>query len=284
MSEYTTHTAGAKRLERPANGRVLAGVAAGLGRYFDLSPAFFRLGFIVLTLLGGSGVLVYLAALLIIPEEGKQQSIAGEALAGRRERPWPVIGLGLAGVALAVLISRTTFWPAAGIGWVLVLIAGLVILWTYDASKGDIRSRRLVRAVLVCCTLALVAFVVLIASAFAWLHLSLGAGVGNRDETPATITQLHSSYHLGVGDLRLDLSQLPPVTRETHVKTRVDIGKLRVVVPAAASVAVEAHATFGDVRVFQQHDSGHNASVQSGNGLLVIDASVGAGKVDVTRR
>src|SRR3954471_21997097 len=103
MSEYTTQPIATKRLERPPSGRILAGVSAGLGRYFDLSPAFFRLGFIVLPLLGGSGVLVYLAALLIVPEEGKEQSIAGEALASRRDRPWPVVGLGLAGVALAIL-------------------------------------------------------------------------------------------------------------------------------------------------------------------------------------
>jgi Putative stress-responsive transcriptional regulator len=78
------------------SGRIVAGVAAGLGRYFGLNPAFFRLGFIVLTLLGGSGVLVYLAALLIMPEEGKEQSIAGDALAQRREHPWQIVGLGLA--------------------------------------------------------------------------------------------------------------------------------------------------------------------------------------------
>src|SRR5215471_7574638 len=102
MSEHTTHTESIKRLERSSD-RLLAGVAGGLGRYFDLNPTFFRVGFVVLTLLGGAGVLVYLAAVLVIPEEGKEDSIAAEVLRQRRERPWPVVGFGLAAVALLVL-------------------------------------------------------------------------------------------------------------------------------------------------------------------------------------
>jgi phage shock protein PspC (stress-responsive transcriptional regulator) len=283
MSEYTTEPIATKRLERPASGRIFSGVAAGLGRYFDLSPAFFRLGFIVLTLLGGSGVLLYLAALLIIPDEGKQQSIAAEAFEQRRDKPWQVVGLGLAGVALAVLISRAAFWPAAGIGWVLILLAGLAILWMYDAKRGDRRSRILVRALVVLFLLALSAFVAVVVAAFAWLNVSPGAGVGNRSETPTTFAALHSSYHLGIGKLDLDLSQLPTITQTTPVHARVDIGNLRIVVPAHAAVTVDAHAKVGDVRVFQQHQSGHNASVQTGSGLLVITARVGAGKIEVVR-
>src|ERR671931_672602 len=97
MSEHTTHPQGIKRLERSRSHRMVAGVAGGLGEYFDLNPAFFRLGFVVLTLLGGAGILVYLAALLVMPDEGKETSIAEAAIAGRRERPWPFIRLALAG-------------------------------------------------------------------------------------------------------------------------------------------------------------------------------------------
>lgn len=283
MSEYTTEPIATKRLERPASGRILGGVAAGLGRYFDLSPMFFRLGFIVLTLLGGSGVLLYLAGLLIIPEEGKEQSIAGEALEGRRDHPWRLVGLALAGIAICVLITRAAFWPAAGAGWVLILIAGLVILWTADARKGDRRLRRLITALVVIASLILATMVAVLVTALAWFHVSPGAGIGNRYETPTSVTQLHSSYHLGIGKLRLDLSQLPPVTQETHVKARVDVGHLQIVVPSAAAVTVNAHAKVGDVYVFQHHESGHNADVKAGFGKLVIDASVGAGKVDVVR-
>ena len=43
MSEHTTHTPQIKRLERTSSDRMVAGVSGGLGRYFDLNPAVFRL-------------------------------------------------------------------------------------------------------------------------------------------------------------------------------------------------------------------------------------------------
>src|SRR5689334_8396935 len=95
MSDYTAEPSVVKRLERPKDGRMLAGVCGGLARYFGIHPAFYRVGFVVLTLLGGSGILVYLAAYLVMPEEGKQDSIAAEALRDRGQRPWPIIGLSL---------------------------------------------------------------------------------------------------------------------------------------------------------------------------------------------
>src|SRR5262249_53734457 len=129
MSEHITHTPQVKRLERTPDDKIVAGVAGGLGRYFDLSPTVFRLGIVVLTLLGGAGILVYLAAVLVIPQEGAEQSIAERVLAERRDRPWPLVGLGMVAVAIAVLLSRADVWPAAGAGWVFVLLAGLAILW-----------------------------------------------------------------------------------------------------------------------------------------------------------
>ena len=95
MTQPLTHTPQVKRLERSSSSRVVAGVSGGLGRYFDINPAVFRLGFVVLTLLGGAGILVYLAAVLVIPDEGREQLDRGRrarraprpALAPRRARP-----------------------------------------------------------------------------------------------------------------------------------------------------------------------------------------------------
>lgn len=283
MSEYPTQPIATKRLERPASGRLLGGVSAGLGRYFDLSPAFFRLGFVVLTLLGGSGVLLYLAALLIIPDENKESSIAAEALETRRERPGRIVALGLVAIAIFVLISHAAFWPAAGAGWVLILVAGLVILWLYDARSGDSRSRKLVKWLIGLVAVCIVGTVAVLVTALAWFHVSPGAGIGDRWETPTTFTALQPSYHLGVGKLNLDLSQLPPITQETDIKARVDVGRLRITVGPTTPVVVHAHAKVGKVTVFRQTDSGRNATLDSGTGELVIDATVGAGRIDVER-
>src|ERR1700755_3265007 len=106
MSEYTTPTPMVKRLERSSDAKILAGVAGGLGRYFDLAPAVFRLGFVVLTLLGGAGILVYTPAVLVIPKEGEDASIAEDILRKRRDHPARVVGLGLVAVAILALLAR----------------------------------------------------------------------------------------------------------------------------------------------------------------------------------
>jgi phage shock protein PspC (stress-responsive transcriptional regulator) len=66
---------------------MVAGVSSGLARYFDIHPAVYRVGFVVLTLLGGAGLLLYLAAVLVIPNEGEEDSFATRALRQRRDRP-----------------------------------------------------------------------------------------------------------------------------------------------------------------------------------------------------
>src|SRR6188508_1498550 len=139
MSEHTTHTTELpeiRRLERSRSDRMIAGVSGGLARYFEIHPAVFRVGFVVLTLLGGAGLLIYAAAALVIPDEGKQDSVATAALRDRRDRPWPLIGLGLLAVAGAILLSRATMWPD-GDAWWLFLIAGAVILWLTRHPKAE---------------------------------------------------------------------------------------------------------------------------------------------------
>jgi phage shock protein PspC (stress-responsive transcriptional regulator) len=59
-----------KRLYRSKNERMLGGVCAGLGEHFDIDPAVIRLVWAVITVLSiGTGVLVYVIAWILIPEE-----------------------------------------------------------------------------------------------------------------------------------------------------------------------------------------------------------------------
>jgi phage shock protein PspC (stress-responsive transcriptional regulator) len=279
--ETTANISSIKRLERPASGRVLAGVCAGLGRYFNLSPAFYRLGFVVLTLLGGAGILVYVAAALVIPEEGKNQSVVAEALAGRRERPWPMIGIALVGAALAVLLARATIWPVAGVGWVLVLLIGLGVLW---ASRGTPRGRRILLAGLVSTVSMLALAFAAVAVAFSWFDVSLSDGVGSRVYQPANAASLRPAYEVGVGELKLDLTNIGAVSQITHVRAKVGVGELRIIVPPRLPVTVNGHAKVGDLAILDRDHGGQDVTLSTGDhALLVIDASVGAGQVRVTR-
>jgi phage shock protein PspC (stress-responsive transcriptional regulator) len=68
---------GHKVLIRPREGRMIAGVCAGIGDYFGVDPNIVRVVFAALTLFGiGAGALVYLIAWAVLPEEGEKSSIA----------------------------------------------------------------------------------------------------------------------------------------------------------------------------------------------------------------
>jgi phage shock protein PspC (stress-responsive transcriptional regulator) len=69
-------------LRRSARTRMLGGVCAGIADYLSVDVTLVRVAFAVLTLLGGAGIPAYLAGLLLIPEEGTDQSIAGSLLNG----------------------------------------------------------------------------------------------------------------------------------------------------------------------------------------------------------
>ena len=75
---------GTKRLYRIRDGRLVAGVCAGLAAYFGIDPTLVRLAFVVLTVFGGFGVLLYLGAWLVIPEETDGASIAESFVNKRR--------------------------------------------------------------------------------------------------------------------------------------------------------------------------------------------------------
>lgn len=75
-----TETTGPAGLYRPAHGRLLAGVAAGLADYLDVDVALVRLGFVVLAVVGGLGIPLYLAGWLLLPDEGATTTVATDLL------------------------------------------------------------------------------------------------------------------------------------------------------------------------------------------------------------
>jgi phage shock protein PspC (stress-responsive transcriptional regulator) len=71
-------------LRRPSEGRMVAGVAAGIAECFDLDPTVVRIGFVALCLLGGLAVPLYLAGWLLMPAEGAELSVGEDVLAQAR--------------------------------------------------------------------------------------------------------------------------------------------------------------------------------------------------------
>lgn len=77
MIEGMNGANGRKRLIRPRQGRMVAGVCAGIGEYSGLDVNIVRVLFAALTIFSlGTAALVYLVAWAVIPEEGEERSIA----------------------------------------------------------------------------------------------------------------------------------------------------------------------------------------------------------------
>jgi phage shock protein PspC (stress-responsive transcriptional regulator) len=71
-------------LYRPAHGRIVAGVAAGVAEYLGVDTALVRIAFVVLTFMGGLAIPAYLAAWVLMPGEGAPSSALEQWLAEHR--------------------------------------------------------------------------------------------------------------------------------------------------------------------------------------------------------
>ena len=312
MSENIIEEPAVKRLERSRSDRMLAGVCGGLARYFGISAAFYRVGFVVLTILGGASILMYVAAILVIPDEGKEDSIAATVLRERRGRPWPLVGLGLVGVAGIVLLSHVTFWPHGDAAWVLLLIAGALILWVThyrqereatappppadDATRAraarDSQAVSRLFAAIGIGILSLLALLLITGAIFASIfHVRVWDGVGSRHYVATSVSNLEGSYKLGIGGMTVDLRRLELPVGETAVSARVDVGNLRVLVPKNAALRITAEADAGHVDVLGRVGNGRDVDRSFANRwfanpaarLLIVNAHVGVGSVHVTR-
>ena len=58
-----------KKLYRSVTDRMLCGVCGGIADYFSIDPTLVRLALVALTFMGFSGIIVYIGAALISPEE-----------------------------------------------------------------------------------------------------------------------------------------------------------------------------------------------------------------------
>jgi phage shock protein PspC (stress-responsive transcriptional regulator) len=58
-----------KKLHKSRTQKMVAGVCGGIAEYFNIDPSLVRLGFIALSFLAGGGLMVYIIAAIILPNE-----------------------------------------------------------------------------------------------------------------------------------------------------------------------------------------------------------------------
>jgi phage shock protein C len=141
-----------KKLYRSRTNKVIFGVCGGLGEYFEMDANIFRLIFILLTITGGAGILLYLVFSIVIPIEpgepvksGRQEvkefveevkDKTGEAMQVIRKEPlWTRTFLGFSLIAIGIaLLSKQIFplyfnWLDWDIIWpILILLFGVKLI------------------------------------------------------------------------------------------------------------------------------------------------------------
>lgn len=69
-----------KRLVRKTDGKMIAGVAAGIADYFDVDVTLIRVIIVVTAIMGGFGLILYIVMWILVPEEGSDRSIADDVV------------------------------------------------------------------------------------------------------------------------------------------------------------------------------------------------------------
>jgi phage shock protein PspC (stress-responsive transcriptional regulator) len=290
-----------KKLTRSGSDALIGGVASGLGRYFNLDPLLFRIGFVALSFAGGIGIVAYLLLLVFVPSDGADRP-------GGRSRTVTVAGAVALGVALIVFLGTPVFF--FGPGLLILAVVGLAgyLLWrafggTPDGDPARTAGRIVLFALLalavagaavgvglaaalgggvVIASLAVVTGLVLVGTAFAggarWLivpalvlvlplglvaaaDIDLDGGVGEREYRPATVADLRDRYEIGMGELDVDLRDLDLPNGRTEMAVDVGIGGAIVYVPGDACVTSDVRIGAGVADIFDRDNEGVDVAV-----------------------
>ncbi len=124
-------------LSRPRQGAVFGGVCAGLARRLGINPVVLRIIAIILTVaLGGLGVALYLAGMLLIPREGEQVGALNKAIPVTGSWPRPLLTVLV--VALAVAVT----WGTGGAPTIIIVAVIGVALWVGQKKHTPSTSAR----------------------------------------------------------------------------------------------------------------------------------------------
>ena len=134
----TTHTPLTKtRLRRPRNGRVLGGVAAAVADHTGASVGLVRLGFLVTALLGGFGIVLYIASWALLPSDDEEEAPA-ERWLHNLTTPGKRLGAFLIGIAGLIVLAGAA--PATILAAVVLLAAAALFAndnRTPDAAAAE---------------------------------------------------------------------------------------------------------------------------------------------------
>lgn len=133
----STTAAPRERFLRSRRDRVIRGVAGGLGARTGVDPVLLRIFFVVLTLAGGAGLLLYGIGLAISDEPGEDEDPPSRPLDLQQ-----AAAVGLVGIGVLLVLRGVGLWFGDALVWP-ALLAGTAsaVIWTRggqpDARRGD---------------------------------------------------------------------------------------------------------------------------------------------------
>ena len=393
----------ARRLRRRTADRVVGGVAGGLADYLNVDALLVRVAFAGLMVFGGAGLVLYVVGWLLVPADGRDDSIAqagfdrlSARLGSRGTAILVVTGVILAVVWLVAQSSQACYMSlddpnnvycsSPGLGWpfdfepaslrliviaVVVTIAGIAVLRRRDGSGGrsgaadseavggtttetttettareprttetprpkavsrpasplawfvlaavfvtvgllaivsnapdlDVAPGQYLGAAILVLGLGLVlgawwgrarrlvllgALVLPVAATAAFITVPLDGGFGEQTYQPQSVGELRPAYRLAGGDLWLDLTGLPAGDGPMVIDASVGIGRLFIIVPGDARIALDARVNGGRLSLFgnRQIGTGLADRIERPGGAgpdLVLRLEAGIGEVVVER-
>ncbi|WP_328719840.1 PspC domain-containing protein [Streptomyces sp. NBC_00247] len=117
------------QLTRSPRQKVVAGVCGGLGRYFDVDPVIFRVVLGVLAVAGGTGLILYGFAWLLLPVDGEEENEFRRLLSGRVEGA-SLVALLLALVGCGLFLSMINNGGVLAFAVLLMLAVAGFSVWT----------------------------------------------------------------------------------------------------------------------------------------------------------
>ena len=128
-----------RRLYRNQTNKVIAGVCSGLGEYLNVDTTVVRLVWILLTLLGGAGIIAYIVACFIIPKKPIEASQATPPQA-HDFTAVRIFGFLFVGAGAAILLDNLdilSFHRWWHMSWEYVFPGLLILAGIYFLTKHD---------------------------------------------------------------------------------------------------------------------------------------------------
>ncbi len=135
MIEHESRPNGPRRLERSRDDRAVAGVCAGVARYLGVDATVVRVVTVALLAFGGFGAFLYLAAWLLVPEQGSERPLLGPIDQRRTVQVAAIVVLAIACVALLGAWWDVGFW--FGGGPLFLVVCGAAVLWFVSERRRD---------------------------------------------------------------------------------------------------------------------------------------------------